>query len=440
MADRQRVLFISPDAVGERMRGLGIRYTELARTLAADAEVVVATGDPGGGGAGPEGVRVVGYEPHAPAALRPEIAAADMIVAPPQWPLVSRWLRESAARIVIDLYCPETLETLAAFVAGRSVTRGLMNALTLDRLDDALRTGHHFVCAGEFQRDLWIGALLGQRLITPSTYDRDPSLREVLDLLPFGAPAQPPRAEGPGPRERFDQLEEGDELVLWNGGLWRWFDAATAVRAFALLVERRPQAKLVFMSGSTSVTAHDTTDAVRSLAASLGLLDSSVLFADSWVPYAQRASWLLDADCALAIGHDSLETRFAFRTRFLDCFWAGLPVVCTEGDELAERVARDDLGAIVPTGDHEAVAGALDRVLARGRAAYAGGLASAAASYAWPVVAAPLRRWLNASERPPRLSEEGRPPARRPAHLLRSASYRTARRSLELAHVAWPSL
>ncbi len=434
----KRILFISPDAVGERMRGLGIRYTELARVLATEAEVVVASGDPGGGAA-PDGVRVTSYLPHSPRDLAGEIAAADMIVAPPQWPVVSKWLRDSDARVVVDLYCPETLETLETFANGRWALRRLTNALTLDRLEDALRTGHHFVCAGQAQRDLWVGALLGQRLITPATYDRDPSLHDVLEPLSFGAPAEPPQARGQGPRARFG-LADDDELVLWNGGLWRWFDAATAVRAIAALVERRPRVKLVFMSGGASVTAHDTTDAVRSLAASLGLLGSSVLFADGWVPYDERATWLLEADCALAVGLDRLEARYAFRTRFLDCFWTGLPLVCTEGDELAERVDRDGLGAVVPTGDHEGVARGLEHVLGRGRPAFAAGLQRVAAQYAWPVVAEPLRRWLRSGERPPRLSEEGRPAARRPGHMARSTGYRVTRRSLELARVPWPSL
>ena len=70
-------------------------------------------------------------------------------------------------------------------------------------------------------------------------------------------------------------------------------------------------------------------------------------FNDDWVPYAHRGAWLLQADCAVAAHHDHLETRFAHRTRLLDCLWAGLPVVCTRGDELAERIERDDLGATV---------------------------------------------------------------------------------------------
>ena len=428
-----RVLFISPDAVGDRMAGLGIRYTELARVLAGHADVTVATG--AGAGEGLPGLRVVSYEPHSPAGLRKEIDAANAIVAPPQWPVVTRWMRRSGARLVFDLYDPETLETLELF-AGRR-TRRLHVALTLDRLHDALRTGHHFMCASETQRDLWIGALLAARLLTPAAYDRDPTLRSVLDRVPFGLPAEPPPAEGPGIRAAFPQVAPGDEIVLWNGGLWRWLDPATAVRAVGRLAERRPGVRLVFMGAGSGVAGRAAAAETRALAAPLG---DTVLFNEGWVPYGERGAWLLEADCALVTAVDHLETRFAFRTRMLDCFWAGLPIVCTRGDALAERVERDGLGAVVAPGDDAALADAIAAVLDRGRAAPADALERAAADHAWPVVAEPLRRWIAAGDRPPRLGAGPLVGARRPGHRLRSAAYVATRRALDTANVRWPSL
>jgi glycosyltransferase involved in cell wall biosynthesis len=437
---QRRVLFISPDAVGERMRGLGIRYTELAKALHRDVDVVVATGDRSESGPMPPGVRVVGYEPHAPSELRPEIAAADAIVAPPQWPVVTDWMRRSRARVVFDLYDPETLETLELFAGGRPAFRRLMVALTVDRLEDALRAGHHFMCAGESQRDLWIGAMLALRVLTPAAYDRDPTLRSVLDLVPFGVPSERPQRRGAGARGMFGQIAEGDEIVLWNGGLWRWLDAATAIRGMARLAARRPGVRLVFMGASDVPASQAAAREARELAESLGVLGDAVLFNEGWVPYAERADWLLGADCALATGIDHLETRFAFRTRLLDCFWAGLPVVCTWGDELADRVARNDLGAVVAPSDDEGLARAVEIVLDRGRAAYADALSRTAAAYEWEVVAEPLRRWVTSIEPPATLGAGSGPRLRRPGHLLRRAGYRAMRGGLERARRGWPSL
>src|SRR6185503_1037840 len=158
-------------------------------------------------------------------------------------------------------------------------------------------------------------------------------------------------------------------------------------------------------------------------------------FNDGWVPYHARGGWLLEAGCAVSTHVEHLETRFAFRTRMLDCFWAGLPVVCTRGDELAERVERDGLGAVVAPGDDEALARAIEAVLERGRAHYADGLARAAGDHAWSVVSGPLRRWIGSEDEPPaRLGDAPLTGGRRPAHALRSAGYAAARRALDTAN------
>ena len=439
-ARRPRVLFISPDAVGARMRGMGIRYTELARALAPHAEVVVATGEADGAGEPPQGVAVTRYAPHAPAALRAEIARADAIVAPPQWPVVTGWMRRSKARLVFDLYAPETLETLELFAERPAALRRLMVALTVDRLEDALRSGHHFMCAGQAQRDLYVGALLAARRLTPATYDRDPSLRELLDVVPFGVPSEPPRDERAGAvRAALPQIGAADEIVLWNGGLWNWFDAPAAIEAVALLAARRPGVRLVFMGTGQGPAGARAAQEAHAIARARGLLGGTVLFNEAWVAYDERAAWLLEADCAIATARDHLETRFAFRTRLLDCFWAGLPVVCTRGDELAARIARDDLGAVVAAGDPAALAAALEAVLSRGRAAYAAGLARAAADHAWPVAAEPLRRWVT-DPAPPAAPPRAERALRRPGHAARRAAYRAARRALQTARVDWPAL
>lgn len=393
---RRRVLLICADPVGAEMAGLGIRCWELARTLSAHASVTVAHG--GREERESEGIRTIPFRPHAPHPLRALIELADVVVAHPQWPLVDRWLRRSPARVVIDLYCPETLETLELAANRSRLQRRQLTATTLDRLHAALRTGEHFICASESQRDLWLGAMLALRLIGPELYNEDESLRETIDLVPFGAPREPPvSVAGVGPRETIAGVDADNELVLWNGGIWRWLDAPTAIRAVAELAERRPHLRLVFMGGAPDhPAAVQSTREARALAEQLGLLDSVVFFHHSWVPYAERGTWLLQADCAISAHAEHLETRFAYRTRLLDCFWAGVPVVCTSGDDLAEYVVREQLGAVAPPQDVYGLAQALEQVLDNGRGSYSQRLAVAAEQQSWEGMAAPLVRWLGA--------------------------------------------
>jgi glycosyltransferase involved in cell wall biosynthesis len=177
----------------------------------------------------------------------------------------------------------------------------------------------------------------------------------------------------------------------------------------------------------------------RAVAEELGALDRSVFFHDGWVPYAERADWLLDAGCALSTHADTLESRFAFRTRLLDCFWAGLPIVATAGDDLAARTAAEGLGEVVSPGDVAGTADAIERVLGRGRAAFAPGLERAAAAYAWPVAAQALVRWITGPAPPgERLAPAGAV-SRTPAHRARAAGYLLARPAISGLRLRTPS-
>jgi glycosyltransferase involved in cell wall biosynthesis len=275
---------------------------------------------------------------------------------------------------------------------------------------------------------MWIGAMIAERLLQPEVFDRDPSFRSVIDTVPIGIPSDPPvRTGAGGPRERFPQIGADDEIVLWNGGIWDWFDPRTAIRAVHLLSKRRPQTRLVFMAGADYGHAQRSQREAQELAGELGALDRTVFFNDSWVPYAERSNWLLEGDCSVVTAREQLQLHFATPTRLLDCLWAGLPIVCTRGDELGDRIERDDLGETVPGGDPEALAAALERVLERGRESYADKLARAARDHAWSAVSQPLIRYVTSDELPPRIGESlpGRLSVR-PAQRARKAAHSLA--------------
>ncbi len=427
-----RVLFICPESVGERPLGVAIRTIELAKVLSAHAEVTIAGVAPSTDVAGaPPVVDYKLFGSPRRSGLSELVAQADAVVALPPWPHLAALLRRAAARVVYDLYDPEPFEVAERLREDGAAKRRLVTTLTSDRVLRALADADHLMCASEKQRDLWLGAMLGERTLTPEEQYRDPPLRSRIDCVPFGIPAEPPVARGPGARARFPQIAPEDELILWNGGIWAWLDATSAIRAIALLRERRPRARLVFMGASTLPAARRAAGQARDLASQLGLLDTHVFFNDEWVPYGQRADWLMGASCLLSAQTDHLETRFAFRTRLLDGIWAGVPIVCTGGDDLAERVEREGLGATAAPGSPESIAAALEAVLSADRDAFAERLAAVAPRYAWPSVASPLVDWVTSNE--PR-----RPRARaavRPGQRLRDTSFRAALAALHAVGV-----
>lgn len=414
------------------MRGVAIRSFELARALARVADVVLAA--PAGGPAPvlPSSVELVSYDRERPRDLRRRISGADVVVAQPQPPVVMRWLNQSDARLIFDLYDPEVFENLAIFAGHHSRLDALWLSLTLDRLASAFHLGHHFLCASETQRDLWIGAMLAERVLRIDRYEADPSFRSVIAVVPFGLDGTAPRsAPGAGIRARFPAIGESDEIVLWNGGIWSWLDPVTPIAAVAELAGERPNVRLVFMGGGDD--GPESLQAVAQKEASdRGLVNSTVFFNDQWVPYERRGSWLLEADCAVAAHGDHLETRFAFRTRLLDCFWAGLPIVTTTGDELARRVRLDDLGATAVPGDVAGFAAAIRQVLERGRADFAPQLALIADEFRWDRVCEPLVSFVLDPATTPRLGPLQRALAPRSSQRARAFAHQAARTAVAL--------
>ena len=145
------------------------------------------------------------------------------------------------------------------------------------------------------------------------------------------------------------------------------------------------------------------------LAEELGLLDRRVFFNEGWVPYDERGAYLLEADVGVSAHFDELEARFAFRTRLLDCIWAGLPIVTSRGDALAEVVEERGLGRAVPPGDVDAYAEALDDVLDRDRASLRSELRRRPAGVR--VARRRSRRWPRSWREPPTLARRACPDA-----------------------------
>jgi glycosyltransferase involved in cell wall biosynthesis len=394
-----RVLVVTEEPLRARLAGPAVRSLELARAVAGVAEVDLVsltacerTDD---------AVRLG----HADApALRRLVAAAGAVVLQGDVLGLQPWLAATDVPIVVDAYDPFHLEQLEQ-------ARGLGEARRRAVVRDAVRSLNRqlgradlVLAASGRQRDLWLGHLAALGRVNPVTYDDDPELRRLLAVVPFGVPAGHPAPAAVLP----PGIEPGDRLLLWGGGLYDWFDPVTLVRAVAALVPAHPRVRLLFLGtrhpGAGSVSGA-TELATRRVADELGVGGRQVLFADGWVPYDERAGWLAAAEIGVTTHLPHLETEFSFRTRVLDYLWAGLPVVTTAGDVMAELVAAEGLGAVVPPRDPAALATALDGLLSDPvrRSAAAAASARVAERYRWPLVAAPLLDFCREPRRAPDL-------------------------------------
>jgi glycosyltransferase involved in cell wall biosynthesis len=358
---RTRVVVFTTDPVGPEMPGPAIRAWELARALGDHLDVVLAST-----------VSVSGTHPNsetrlaAGPAIRELVDGADVLFAPSALVYMADELRETDSPVAVDIYDPYHLENLEMggpdrAEADRSVTRlaGVANA--------GLRRGDFFTCASERQRDFWLGSLAAVGRVNPYNYEADPLLGRLISVVPFGLPSEPPSRQGPGLRDVVPGIGRDDKVVLWGGGVYNWLDPISLLRAVERLRRRIPELRLVFLGmqhPNPAVPGMRVAAQLQEFSAQLGLTGKHVFFNAGWVPYGRRADFLLDADAAVSTHVDHLETRYSFRSRVLDYIWAGLPMVLTGGDVLADEVADAGLGVPVPAEDDEALEEALGVVLA----------------------------------------------------------------------------
>ncbi|MDP3207835.1 MAG: glycosyltransferase, partial [Rhodoglobus sp.] len=361
-AQQTRVLVLTGDPIGKKMAGPAIRAWAIASILSVEHDVTLATTT--NLEKIPSPFNLIRVRPGEQAAFAELEAWADVIIfqghAMSAFPL----LQSTSKIVVVDIYDPMHLEQLEQ---GRELPRGTweLNVQTATRtLNQQLALGDFFLCASERQRPFYLGQLAALGRINPANYENDPDLEGLLAVAPFGLAEEPPfhsQAVLKGVRNGF---AVDDKVLIWGGGLYNWFDPQTLIRAVARVSEKHANVRLFFLG-----TKHPGVDEMaivgesRELARELGVLDRSVFFNQTWVEFAERGSYLLEADAGVSTHHLHIETRFSFRTRILDYLWAGLPIVASEGDGFADLIIAENLGEVVKAGDIDGLTAAIEKVL-----------------------------------------------------------------------------
>ncbi len=400
---RRRILVATKDVIAPRMAGPAIRAWQIAVALSAEHDVELVT--------------TAACDARDDRFVVRSVTEADLVE-------LERWcdvvvfqgnvLHESPALsatekvVVADVYDPVHLEQLEQARDGGEESRRHIVSATTAILNRALLRADFLLCASEKQRDFWLGQLAGLGRVNTATYDADPTLRALIDVAPFGVEEQPPASTSRALKGVVPGIGVDDVVLLWGGGVYNWFDPLTLIRAVAEVHRAEPRTRLYFLGMS-----HPNPDVPRmrmaadavALSDRLGLTDRVVFFNTGWVPYESRADYLLDADIGVSTHLDHVETAFSFRTRILDYLWAGLPVVTTAGDSLADVVVASGAGVTVPPGDVEALVQTLtDLVRDRAELARLGAAARAAAErYRWADVLAPLVAFCRDPHRAPDL-------------------------------------
>ncbi|WP_303323869.1 glycosyltransferase family 4 protein [Actinomyces radicidentis] len=388
---RARVLVVTLDTLGDRMAGPAIRAWEITAHLAARGHWARLVTFAERTRRSPDfEVASIGVD-----SFRKEVEAVDVVIIQGYVAATFPWLADVDQKIVYDLYDPFHLESLEVERYQPLPLRHAALARALTELGTQIARGDFFICASEKQRDLWLGHLAAAGRVNPLTYDSDPSLRELIDVVPFGTADVQAEQRRHALKGAVPGITEDDPVVIWGGGVYNWFDPLSVVRAIDQVRAEVPNVRMVFLGmkhPNPDVPEMRMAARTRQEADRLGLTGRHVFFHEDWVEYDDRVNFLMDADVGISTHFAHIETDFSFRTRILDYLWTGLPIVSSDGDAFASLITAESLGRVVPVGDVDALAQALALLLTdpAGREETRQRVNRAAAAYRWEQVLAPL--------------------------------------------------
>lgn len=349
-----RVTVHTPDTVGERMAGPGIRAWHLAAELAKHfPTTLIARRE--GALPGDADFRVIARGTRDAASA---LKKADVLVGQPARGF--RRLRRRQ-RVVYDLFDPVLLELREMYGRTPSVRQRVHLEAERWRVRRALASGDLLMVAFAKQREL---------------YRRT---RAPIIEVPFGA-------EGMAARGKRD------DLILWGGGAWEWLDPKTAVDAVIAVNQAGVACKLLFL-GRSRPNRHTIERRREDRLDQLIRHGAPYVAANpEWVPYGERLAWLRRSKIAIMLHRPTAEAAHSIRTRLFDAIAAEVPIITTEEGFAAELVAAEGLGVVVPPGDSGAVADAVIRLLRDDNlfARCVSNLARIRPRFAWDVVTRPL--------------------------------------------------
>lgn len=368
----KKVLVLTNAIVASKMASPGIRAYHMARVLQQempDVQVTLALPpkmpsdlDPGS----------VNFKPvwASQTQLISLIARSDIVVTP-KFP-IKYWPAAFGKHVVLDMYTPFFTEwmEMSKHDPSQMHRRAWLDPRRKNLLAQ-MSVADVILTANERQRDLIIGMLGTTGLVTPRAYDEDPDLGRIVKIAPLGIRPNEPRRGTNILKGVHPGIRDDDIVLLWNGTIIEWYDLDLLVRAVHRLSLERDDVKLFFMGtehpdsfGSKPLQGlgAGATKAAMQQARELGILDKNVFFNFGWATNEQTEQYLLEADIGVCTYFENLETRYSFRVRYLDQFWASLPFVCTKSDVVSEMVEQHTLGIAVPQGDLDALVAAIRKL------------------------------------------------------------------------------
>lgn len=357
----RNVALVCPEPLRERVQGIGIRFLEMASCLARDHRVTLWAPNEDIPPKYGNGIRPFDPNRFARDLSRQDIVIVQGHVSEMCFDLLDRVAPHARPAVVVDLYDPFLVENLHyASTLGERVfvrDRGILSR--------QLMRGDFFLTSSESQRLFYIGLLLGLGRLVPAVFHEDPTLRTWIEVVPFGV--RPlngePNISQPGRLKGVIPGIGPEDVVIFFGGVYDWYDPFTLVEAATPLVADGWPLRMVFCENpNRAVTPQHRLEQLRQWASLKGWTGRYVFFIP-WFAYDKRFSFYRDVDVAVCLHRPSLETDLSLRTRLLDYMNAGIPMVVSEGGEGSRLVQQAGAGLLVKPADWIGTYRALNRLI-----------------------------------------------------------------------------
>ncbi len=216
-----------------------------------------------------------------------------------------------------------------------------------------LLRGDRFSTVSERQADALYGELSLIGRLTGATFDW-PFATPVANAI---YPLYDQLKRAPKSLLTSPTLPDDAHVVLWSGGFNTWTDIELLANGLKLAMEHEP--RLHFVATGGAVTGHDdnTFTKFKKLAAERLPAERTHLL--GWVETDAVVTLHARANVGINIDSRNTETRFGARNRLTNMLGAGVPVLTTEGTEIAAWISANKAGEVVPLGNAKALAEAL---------------------------------------------------------------------------------
>jgi len=330
-----------------------------------------------------------------------DAVAPDGIVAVDFYPSLWATKLQTTAPIWMDLYGdPMTILQVDRYRRGND--QGLWTHIAL--LGEVLRRGDAFSTCGLPQKHMLVGELALSGRLTHLSFGHE----FVHPIYPGAAPVTPSGPETRAEKRAFLGIGPEDFVVLWAGGYNAWTDDDTLFRALEQMMAENPRAHFVSAGASTYEAPETTYARLEARSAASQYRDRYHLL--GWQPWQEIPSLYAASDIGISIDALHYETVYGTRTRLVEMFAYGLPVITSEGAELSYLIPGWGCGVTYPTGDWEtlarellALSGDPPRVARMAAAA----TATAQGPLSFRATTTPLRAWAaGPAPAPDRLSGE----------------------------------